>query len=83
VHARDPDAAKIDKGVDRIAASLKPAREDVGVLERLAGALPGIGQHGVRGVADELDATAAPVLREGPREQAPFRAFAHQAQELR
>src|SRR5262245_11699591 len=83
VHARDPDAAKIAERLDRIAASLEPARENVGVLERLAGALPGIGQHGVGGVADELDAAAAPVLRKGPREQAPFRAFGDQAQKLR
>ena len=82
VHARDADAAEIGKGLDRIAASLEPAREDVGVLERLAGALPGIGQHGVRCVADELDAAAAPILRERPREQAPFRALGHEAEQL-
>ena len=62
MHARDADAAEIDKGFDRVGASTEPAPEDVGVLERLAGALPGIGQHGVRRVADELDAAAAPVL---------------------
>src|SRR6266508_1764570 len=72
MHARDADAAEIGKGLDRIAASLEPAREDVGVLESLAGALPGIGQHGVRCVADELYATAAPILRQRPREEAPF-----------
>src|SRR4029450_4111380 len=68
MHARDADAAEVGKGLDRIATSLEPAREDVGVLESLAGALPGIGQHGMRCVADELDAAAAPILRERPRE---------------
>ena len=61
---------------------VEPAREDVGVLERLAGALPGIRQHRVRRVADELDAAAAPVLRERPREQAPFRALGDEAEQL-
>ena len=82
MHARDADAAEIGKGLGRIAASFEPAREDVGVLESLAGALPGIGQHRVRGIADELDAAAAPILRERPREQAPFRALGHEAEQL-
>src|SRR5262249_48844049 len=73
MHARDADATEIAEGFERIAARLEPAREDVGVLEGLAGALPGIGQHGMRRVADELDAAAPPVLRQRPREQAPFR----------
>jgi hypothetical protein len=38
----------------------------------LAGALSGIGQHSMRSVADELDAAAAPILRQRPREQALF-----------
>src|SRR5262245_37212700 len=71
VHARDADAAEIRKGLDWIAAGLEPAAHDVGILERLAGALPGIGQHGMRCIADELYPTAAPILREGPREEAP------------
>ncbi len=72
VHARNSDAAEIGEGLDPVAAGVEPAAKDVGVLERLAGALPGIGQHCVRGVADELDAAAAPVLRQWPREQPPF-----------
>ena len=72
MHARNADAAEIGEGLGRIAAGLKPAREDIGILESLAGALPGIGQHGMRRVADELNVTAAPILREGPREEAPF-----------
>src|SRR5438128_5684049 len=72
MHARDADAAEIGKGLDRIAASLEPARQDVAVLESLASALSGIRQHGMRCVADELYATAAPILREGPREEAPL-----------
>src|SRR5262245_52448618 len=82
MHARDADAAKIGKGLDRVAARLEPARKDVGVLERLAGALAGIGQHGMRRVADELDAPATPILRQRPREQAPFRARGHEAEKL-
>src|SRR5262249_47196662 len=72
MHARDADAAEMRKGLDRIAARLEPTRQDVGVLERLAGALTGIRQHRMRGVADELDATAAPILRQRPRKEAPF-----------
>src|ERR1700731_4061244 len=83
MHARDADAAEIGKRLDRIAASLEPARENVSVLERLAGALPSIGQHRVRCVPNELDATAAPILREWPREEPPLRALGHEAQQLR
>jgi hypothetical protein len=57
---------------DWIAASLEPARDDVSVLESLTGALPGVRQHCMRCVADELYATAAPILSEGSREKAPF-----------
>src|SRR5262249_29416718 len=72
MHAWDANAAEISEGLARIGASLEPARENVGILESLACALPCVGQHGVRCVADELDATAAPILRERPREEPPF-----------
>src|SRR3954469_15062001 len=41
VHARNAHAAEIGKSLDRIAARVEPARQDIGVLESLAGALPG------------------------------------------
>ena len=80
VNAWDANAAEIGECLDRIGAGLEPAAEDVGILESLAGALPCVGQHGMRGVADKLNAAAAPIARQWPREQAPFRAFGHDAQ---
>src|SRR5215475_7029004 len=68
MHARAADAAKTGERFGGIAARLEPAREAVGVVESLAGTLPGIGQHGMRCVADELDAAATPILRERARE---------------
>jgi hypothetical protein len=37
----------------------------------------------MRRIADELDAAAAPILRQRPGEQAPFRALRHEAEKLR
>src|SRR3984957_21116558 len=36
---RNPDAAEIRERLDRIAAGVEPARQDIGVLKSLAGAL--------------------------------------------
>src|SRR5690242_5603869 len=82
VDPRNTDPAEIRERFDRIAAGFEPARQDIGVLEGLAGALTGVRQHGMRRVADELDAAAAPILRQRPREQSPFRAFGYEAEEL-
>src|SRR6516165_590823 len=83
MHTWDADSAEIGKSLDRITTGLEPTGENVSVLERLAGALPGIGQHGVRRIANELNAAAAPIFCERTREQTPFGAGGHKAKELR
>src|SRR5215469_12747018 len=80
VYARDAHAAKMSKRFRWIAAGIEPAGEDIRVLEPLAGALAGVGQHGMRRIANELNAATAPVLRQGTGEQAPFRALGDDAQ---
>lgn len=52
-----PDAVELAEGVGGIVLFGKPAREDIGVFDRHARALPRVGQHRMRRLAGLLDST--------------------------